>query len=70
MIKISRQVDEWYVDLPFNRYFFEDCYKSNIVDYVNIPTSSIGGGTILGGVFIDNFLDKKYKNKWLHIDMT
>lgn len=70
MIKISRQVDEWYVDLPFNRYFFEDCYKSNIADYVNIPTSSIGGGTILGGVFIDNFLDKKYKNKWLHIDMT
>ena len=70
MIKISKQVDEWYVDLPFNRYFFEDSYKSNIADFVNTPTSSIGGGAILGGVFIDNFLDKKYKNKWLHIDMT
>lgn len=70
MIRISKQVDEWYVDLPFNRYFFENSYKSNIADFVNTPTSSIGGGTILGGVFIDNFLDKKYKNKWLHIDMT
>jgi leucyl aminopeptidase len=70
MIKISKNVDEWYVDLPFNRYFFDSCYKSAIADFTNIPTSSIGGGTIMGGIFIDNFLQKKYKKKWLHIDIA
>lgn len=70
MIKIASEVDEWYVDLPFNRYFFIDSYKSEIADFVNTPTSSIGGGVILGGVFIDNFVKKEYKNKWFHIDIT
>jgi leucyl aminopeptidase len=70
MIKVSNKVDEWYVDLPFNRYFFKDSYKSAIADFTNIPTSSIGGGTIMGGVFINNFLKNKYKNKWLHIDIA
>jgi len=70
MINISKEVDEWYVNLPFNRYFFSDSYKSTIADFTNTPTSSIGGGTIMGGVFIDNFLKKKYKKKWLHIDIA
>lgn len=70
MIKTSKEVDEWYVDLPFNRYFFDNSYKSAIADFTNIPTSSIGGGTIMGGIFIDNFLRKKYKNKWLHVDIA
>ncbi len=70
MIKVSEKVDEWYVDLPFNRYFFDNSYKSAIADFTNIPTSSIGGGTIMGGIFIDNFLEKKYKKKWLHIDIA
>jgi len=70
LIQKGKKVDEWYVDLPFNRYFFQDTYKSTIADLTNIPTSSIGGGTITGGIFIDNFLRKKYKNKWLHIDIA
>lgn len=70
MIKIANRVDEWYIDLPFNRYFFENSYKSTIADFTNTPTSSIGGGTIMGAVFIDNFLDKRYKDKWLHIDIA
>jgi len=70
IIKVSKKVDEWYVDLPFNRYFFDGSYKSAIADFTNIPTSSIGGGTIMGGIFIDNFLKKKYKKKWLHIDIA
>jgi len=69
-IKFSKKVDENYVNLPFNRYFFQNSYKSAIADYTNIPTSSIGGGTIMGGIFIDNFLKKKYKNKWLHLDIA
>ena len=70
IIKAGKKVNELYVDLPFNKYFFEGCYDSNIADLTNIPTSDIGGGTILGGVFLDNFLDKKYKKNWLHFDMT
>jgi len=70
IIKVSKKVDEWYVDLPFNRYFFDSSYKSAIADFTNTPTSSIGGGTIMGGIFIDNFLKKKYKKKWLHIDIA
>jgi len=69
-IKYAKKVDENYVDLPFNRYFFQNNYQSAIADFTNIPTSSIGGGTIMGGVFIDNFLKNKYKNKWLHFDIA
>jgi leucyl aminopeptidase len=70
MITEAKKVDEWYVNLPFNRCFFNNSYKSVIADFTNIPTSSIGGGTIMGGIFIDNFLKNKYKNKWLHIDIA
>ena len=70
MIKVSKKVDEWYVDLPFNRYFLNNSYKSAIADFTNTPTASIGGGTIMGGIFIDNFLKKKYKKVWLHIDIA
>ncbi len=70
MIKLSKEVDEWYVDLPFNRYFLDNTYKSEIADFTNIPTSSIGGGTIMGGVFINNFVKQKYKKRWLHIDIA
>lgn len=70
MIRVSNNVDEWYVDLPFNRYFFEKSYQSNIADCTNTPTSSIGGGVIMGGVFIDRYLKNKNKNNWLHIDIA
>jgi leucyl aminopeptidase len=70
IIESSKKVDEWYVDLPFNRYFFENAYSSNIADFTNVPTSSIGGGTIMGGIFIDNFIQKEYKKKWLHFDIA
>lgn len=69
-ILFSKKVDENYVNLPFNRYFLQNSYESVIADYTNIPISSIGGGTIMGGVFINNFLQNKYKNKWLHIDIA
>ena len=69
-IKFSNKVDENFVDLPFNRYFFQNSYKSTIADFTNIPTSSIGGGTIMGGIFIDSFLKNKHKNKWLHFDIA
>lgn len=70
IINSGKKVNELYVDLPFNKYFFENSYNSKIADLANIPTSSIGGGTILGGIFLDNFIDKKYKNKWLHFDIA
>lgn len=70
IIKSGKKVNELYVDLPFNKYLFEKPYNSNIADLTNIPTSSIGGGTILGGVFLDNFIDKKYKKNWLHFDIA
>lgn len=70
LIKTSKKVDEWYVDLPFNRYFFQNSYQSAIADFTNTPSSSIGGGTIMGGVFIDNFIKKENKDKWLHIDIS
>lgn len=69
-IKLAKKADEFYVDLPFNRYLLQNPYKSNIADFSNLPTNVFGAGTIMAGAFLDNFIDKKYKNKWLHIDIA
>ena len=54
--------------LPFNRYLPRQL-KSGIADIVN-STSSRAAGSITAGLFLDNFVKKENKKKWLHLDIA
>jgi len=54
--------------LPFNRYL-KKLLKSSIADLSNIGSSSYGGA-ITAGLFLDNFVEDEYKDKWLHLDIA
>lgn len=42
--------------------------KSNIADMVNCSTEK-QGGAITAGLFLENFINEKYKYRWLHLDI-
>ena len=54
--------------LPFNRYLPKQL-KSGIADIVN-STNSRAAGSITAGLFLDNFVKKENKKKWLHLDIA
>ena len=54
--------------LPFNRYLPKQL-KSGIADIVN-STASRAAGSITAGLFLDNFVKKENKKKWLHLDIA
>jgi leucyl aminopeptidase len=54
--------------LPFNKYL-EKTLKSNIADTSNISNSRYGGA-ITAGLFLDKFIEKENKDKWLHLDIA
>ena len=54
--------------LPFNRYL-KKLLKSNIADISNISTSRYGGA-ITAALFLDNFVEEPYKEKWIHLDIA
>ncbi len=54
--------------LPFNRYL-RQLLKSNIADISNISSSRYGGA-ITAALFLDNFVDEPYKEKWIHLDIA
>mgnify|MGYP006281673589 CR=1 FL=1 len=66
--KAARESGELSADLPFNRYL-RPLLKSEVADISNIPSSSFGGA-ITAGLFLDEFVEKKYKNKWAHLDIA
>ena len=66
--KASKDSGELVGFLPYNRYLPE-LIKSSIADIVN-STSSKGGGAITASLFLDNFIKKENKKKWLHFDIA
>jgi len=54
--------------LHFNRYL-RPLLKSDIADVSNISSSSFGGA-ITAALFLDQFIDEKYKDKWAHLDIA
>jgi len=54
--------------LPFNRYL-QKLIKSEVADIRNTSTSKYGGA-ITAGLFLSEFINKKYKDKWLHLDIA
>ncbi len=66
--KASKASGELVGFLPYNRYLPE-LIKSSVADIVN-STSSKGGGAITASLFLDNFIKKENKKKWLHFDIA
>ncbi len=54
--------------LPFNRHL-KKLIKSEIADICNVGAKPYGGA-ITAGLFLDNFIEEKMKQKWLHFDIA
>jgi leucyl aminopeptidase len=54
--------------LPFNRYL-KKLLKSQVADISNISSSRYGGA-ITAALFLDNFIEEEYKDKWIHLDIA
>ena len=54
--------------LPFNRYL-KKLIKSDIADVCNISSTRYGGA-LTAALFLDHFIEKEYKHKWLHLDIA
>jgi len=68
MTKAAKQSGELIGTLPYNRYL-PSMLKSEIADIVN-STASKAGASITASLFLDNFIKKENKNKWLHLDIA
>lgn len=66
-IKCAEKSGELASELPFNE-FLEATLQSHFADISNIGAQS--GDAIIAGLFLNNFIRKEYKKKWLHIDMA
>lgn len=54
--------------LPFNRYL-PKLLKSEVADVSNISSSRYGGA-ITAGLFLSEFVQEEYKDKWAHLDIA
>ena len=59
---------EYATTLDFNRYL-KKSIKSEIADISNIASTRYGGA-ITAGLFLDNFVTKENKEKWIHFDIA
>lgn len=66
--KASKSSGELVGFLPFNRYL-KKMLHSNAADMQN-STQSKAGSAITAAMFLDNFIEKKNKKKWLHLDIA
>ncbi len=66
--KASNKSGELVGFMPYNIYM-EDILKSGVADILN-SSANKNGAAIIGSMFLDNFIEKKYKKKWLHFDIA
>ncbi len=66
--KIATPSGELLASLPFNAHL-KKLLKSDIADISNVGSKPYGGA-ITAGMFLDNFIDKGMKQKWMHFDIA
>ena len=66
--EISHSVNEYSNVLMFNE-LLKDSIKSEIADVCNISSSRYGGA-MTAGLFLEHFIEDKYKDKWVHLDIA
>ncbi len=55
--------------LPFNKYL-RQTLRSDVADIVNVSSDKRMGGAITAGLFLAEFVEKKYRDKWAHLDIA
>jgi len=55
--------------LPFSKYM-PKTLKSEVADISNTSSDSQYGGAITAGLFLGEFIERKNKNKWVHLDVA
>ena len=68
MQKAANKSGEFIGILPYNRYL-GSALKSGVADITN-STASKAGASITASLFLDKFIKKENKNKWLHLDIA
>jgi len=68
IISGSKNSGEFATKLDFNNYL-KKTIKSEIADVCNISNTRYGGA-VTAGMFLDEFIEKKNKDKWVHIDIA
>ncbi len=68
MVLTANRCGELSSSLPFNN-FLKKHIDSDIADVCNIGKSRYGGA-ITAGMFLDRFIKKENKDKWLHLDIA
>jgi leucyl aminopeptidase len=68
VVDAALQSGELATHLPFNRYL-RKTIKSKVADICNISSTRYGGA-ITAGMFLDEFIEDKYKDKWVHCDIA
>jgi len=68
MMKAASDSGELIAHLPFNKHLKKQL-KSEIADICNISNKPYGGA-ITAGLFLDNFIKEKNKDKWIHFDIA
>jgi len=68
VVQAALDSGELATSLPFNRYL-RKTIKSKIADVCNISSTRYGGA-ITAGMFLDEFINDEYKDKWVHCDIA
>lgn len=68
ILAASAESGELAAELPFNKYLAK-LIKSQVADIKNV-TGSKYGGAITAGLFLGEFIDRKNRDKWVHLDIA
>lgn len=66
--QVSKKSGEYTCVLHFNPHL-KELIKSNVADVSNTASSRYGGA-LTAGLFLEKFIRKEYKDKWLHLDIA
>jgi leucyl aminopeptidase len=66
LLDSAKRAGERFWQLPLEQEYFEDSIKSDVADMKN--SGGRGGGAIVGGLFLQQFVDPKIP--WAHIDIA
>jgi leucyl aminopeptidase len=69
IVRAGKLSGEMSAYLPFNKYLARSV-KGDISDIMNLSSDDGMGGAISAGLFLSEFIEKKNKDKWLHLDVA
>lgn len=68
ILEAANASGELAAQLPFNKHLAK-LIKSQVADISNVSSSRFGGA-ITAALFLNEFIEKEYKNKWVHLDIA